>query len=293
MPTYNTGRFIGEAIQSVLSQTYSDLKLYVVDDGSTDETAAIITSFDDSRIHYLRRDRGGPSAARNVGIAASSSPLVAFLDADDRWHPHKLAAQVELLEREPDVGLVHGFQQTIDSDGAEIGELTAGLRGDAFDDLLRGNFVTGSASIVLVRRRVFTELGCFREDLFVAEDWEMWLRIANAYPLDHVPDVLVAVRVHEKSLQQNRLVMAEGRIRMYNEVVGSLRLRGRRRARFARSCLTPSVYDYALSGHPIRSLATFGRLLMANPLALSELKSFRFYWILIMASKERRAPSLP
>jgi glycosyltransferase involved in cell wall biosynthesis len=292
MPTYNAGRFIGEAIQSVLSQTYSDLQLYVVDDGSTDDTGAIVAAFDDTRVHYLRRDHRGPSAARNVGIAASSSPLVAFLDADDHWRPHKLAAQVELLEREPNVGLVHGFQQTIDSDGAAIGELGGGLRGAVFDDLLRGNLVTGSASVVLVRRSVFTELGCFREDLFVAEDWEMWLRIASAYPFDHVPDVLVAVRVHEQGLQQDRLVMADGRVRMYDEVVGSLR--GRRRARFARSCLTPSVYDYALSGHSIRALATFGRLLIANPLALSELKSFRYYLrILIMALREPRRRSSP
>jgi glycosyltransferase involved in cell wall biosynthesis len=289
MPTYNTARFIREAIQSVLSQTYSDLALYVVDDGSTDETAEIVASFDDSRVHYVRRDHGGPSAARNVGIAASTAPLIAFIDADDRWRPQKLAAQVELLEREPDVGLVHGFQQTIDAHGAVIGELAVGLRGDVFADLLRGNVLTGSASIVVVRRSVFVALGMFREDLFVAEDWEMWLRIASAYTFDHVPDVLVEVRVHDRGLQQDRLGMAHGRIRMYDEVVASLRLRGRPRARLARSCLTPSVYDYALSGHPERALSTFARLLVANPLALSELRSFRFYlWIVIMALKRRR-----
>src|SRR5437588_870614 len=111
------------------------------------------------------------------------------------------AAQVDMLEREPSVGLVHGFQLTIDAGGRPIVERRGGLRGYVFDDLLGGNLVTGSASVALVRRTAFERLGMFREDLPVAEDWEMWLRIARAYAFDHVPDVLVDVRAHDHGLQ--------------------------------------------------------------------------------------------
>src|SRR5438067_1462792 len=150
MPAYEAGAFIAEAIESVLSQTYEHLRLFVVDDGSTDRTREIVAAFRDDRVHYLRRAHGGPSAARNTGLSASDAPFVAFLDADDRWRPHKLAAQVDMLEREPSVGLVHGFQLTIDAGGRPIVERRGGLRGYVFDDLLGGNLVTGSASVALV-----------------------------------------------------------------------------------------------------------------------------------------------
>ena len=289
MPAYNAARFIGESIESVLSQTYANLNLYVVDDGSTDQTGDVVSSFSDDRITYLRREHGGPSAARNTGLAASRAPFVAFLDADDRWRPAKLAAQVDMLEREPSVGIVHGFQVTIDAAGAPVVERRGGLRGYVFNDLLRGNIVTGSASIVLVRRSAFDRLGPFREDLHVAEDWEMWLRIARVYAFDHVPEVLVEVRAHDQGLQQNLPLMAEGRIRMYDDVVASMNLSGRQRARIARACFTPSVYDFALSEQPTRALQAFLRLLAIDPSAVSELKSARYYLsILLLAVKEQR-----
>lgn len=289
MPAHNSSRFIGEAIESVLSQSYGELELFVVEDDSSDGTGDVIRAFSDSRLRHLTGTYGGPSAARNAALRSSTAPLVAFLDADDRWKPDKLASQVDLMRRLPEVGLVHGFQETIDADGRVIGHLEGGLEGNVFDTLLRGNLVTGSASIVLVRREAFERLGLFREDLFVAEDWEMWLRLASTYDFSHVPEVLVSVRVHERGLQQNRLVMAEGRVRMYSEALQSYDLSRRQRARFARACLTPSVYDYALSGQPNIALATYARLLAANPLALAELKSFRFYlWIVVMALKARR-----
>lgn len=289
MPAHNAETYIGEAISSVLGQTYSDLRLYVVDDGSSDETPEIVASFDDSRVVYIRREHGGPSAARNTGLAASDAPYVAFLDADDRWRAHKLAAQVDMLEREPSVGLVHGFQLTIDARGGPIHERTGGLRGYVFDQLLTGNLVTGSASIVLVRRKAFARLGPFREDLAVAEDWEMWLRIARVFAFDHVPDVLVDVRSHENGLQQDLLLMADGRLRMYDEVVTAISLEGRRRARLARACLIPSIADFAAANRPERALRTFARLVRADPTAVTELRASRFYlWLAVMTVKGRR-----
>ncbi|HEY2374034.1 MAG TPA: glycosyltransferase [Gaiellaceae bacterium] len=289
MPAYNAGEYIAEAIESVLAQTHGDLELFVVDDGSTDETREVVASFRDGRVNYLHRDHGGPSAARNTGIRASGALFVAFLDADDRWRPDKLAAQIDMLNREPSVGLVHGFQLTIDARGAPVVERRGGLRGYVFDALLGGNLVTGSASVAVVRRSALERLGTFREDLPVAEDWEMWLRIARKYAFDHVPEILVEVRAHEKGLQQNPQLMAEGRIRMHDDVVASMRLTRRQRARFAEACFKPSIYDFALAEKHGRALHTLLRLVAADRRAISELRSIRYYlWLVIMAAKEQR-----
>jgi glycosyltransferase involved in cell wall biosynthesis len=294
MPAYNAGQFIRVAIDSVLAQTHTNLQLYVVDDGSTDATPEIVASMDDERVNYVFRQHGGPSAARNTGIAASDAPYIAFLDADDRWCPQKLTAQVGMLEREPSVALVHGFQRTIDATGAAMVERGGGLRGYVFDSLLGGNLVTGSASVALVRRRALDRVGGFREDLLVAEDWELWLRIARAYAFDHVPEILVEVRVHKDGLQQNVLGMARGRIKMFEETAVSMSLGRRERATLARACLLPSVSDFALAGQPVTALRTLLRLIRLDPGSVSALRAARFYlWIVVMAVKQLRHGRVP
>jgi glycosyltransferase involved in cell wall biosynthesis len=290
IPTYNALPYLEQAVQSVLAQTLDDLELYVVDDGSEDATRAYVDGVADPRVHYLHQPNRGQASARNLGIKAGASAYVALLDADDLWYPNKLAAQVRLLEQRPDVGLVHGFHHIVDRDGGVIGSLAHDLKGHVFDQLLDGNLVNGSGSMVLVRREAFDRVGVFREDFPIGEDWEMWLRIARIFPLDYVPDFLMAIRSLDGGMQRDRIKMADGRVRMFGEMVESFALRGRRRRRLAVACLAPAAYDYALAERPSRALATFWQLIRESPAGALRLRAFRFYlWVFIMAVKERRA----
>jgi glycosyltransferase involved in cell wall biosynthesis len=276
IPTYNGLPFLCEAIESALAQTHAPNRIFVVDDGSTDETHALIRSLADERIEYIRKARGGPSSARNIGIRASTSPYVALLDSDDRWYPEKLERQLHVIESCPDIALVHGFQHTVDDDGRVLGDLKHDLRGRVFDRLLSGNFVTGSDSMVLLRRAALDRVGLFREDIVIGEDWELWLRLAHDYVFDYVPDHLAAIRARE-GLQSDRERVAANLVRVYDVVGASMPLRRRQRATLARACLGIAAYDYALADQPERSFATLWRLVRVSPLAVFRMRMVGFY----------------
>ena len=121
MPAYNYGRFLGEAIQSVLDQTFQDFELIVVDDGSTDNTKEVIGSFTDRRIKYIYQQNRGVSTALNVGISASRGEYIALLDADDIWLPHNLEKGVEVLDEHAEVGFSYGQAYLMDIEGRIYG----------------------------------------------------------------------------------------------------------------------------------------------------------------------------
>jgi cellulose synthase/poly-beta-1,6-N-acetylglucosamine synthase-like glycosyltransferase len=189
MPAYQAAAEIGDAIGSVLNQTVTDWQLVVVDDGSTDETAAVAESFADPRVAVVRREHCGlPAAGRNAGIAASSSELVAFLDADDLWHPEKLRRQLALLRERPDVGLVYTLADALRGDRREA-VASATPEGDALAALVLGNPIHNSS--VVVRRELLERVGPLDEDpaLRGTEDYELWLRLAceTAFACVHEP----------------------------------------------------------------------------------------------------------
>jgi glycosyltransferase involved in cell wall biosynthesis len=283
VPTYNSLEFLPEAVASALAQTHRNPHVYVVDDGSTDGTADYLAAVEDSRVSVIRKENGGPSTARNVGIRASSAPYIALLDSDDLWYPHKLERQLETIERSPDVALVHGYQHTIDVEGRIIGALEHDLRGSVFDMLLDGNRVTGSDSMVLLRRSGLDAVGLFREDLVIGEDWELWLRLARRYAFDYVPDYLASVRLRA-GLQSDNALVAANLVHAYSVITTTTPLRRRQRARLARACLGVAAYDYALADRSRVSLATLAKLLRVSPLALFRMRSVRFYvWVVIRA----------
>ena len=276
IPTYNGLPFLPEAIATALDQTCAPAHVFVVDDGSTDATRDVVTQLEDTRIEYIHKARGGPSSARNTGIRASSAPYVALLDSDDRWYPDKLERQLQVLETSSEIALVHGYQHTIDEEGRVVGDLKHDLRGRVFDKLLAGNVVTGSDSMVLLRRAALDRVGLFREDLVVGEDWELWLRLAHKYSFDYVPDHLAAIRARE-GLQSDRERVAVNLVRVYDVVGSSVPLRRRQRATLASACLGIAAYDYALADHPERSFATLWRLLRVSPLAVFRMHMVGFY----------------
>lgn len=178
LPTFNRASSLPRAISSVLAQTYADLELIVVDDGSTDETAAVAARIDDRRFSYLRlTERGGAAKARNAGIRAAAGELIAFQDSDDEWLPRKLELQVALmLSSGPDVGWVGGSHLVAGEGTQREVRPERVIRGvDHTLDLLHGEaFVTPTW---LVRREALYEAGLFGEDMPNLEDWDLIFRL--------------------------------------------------------------------------------------------------------------------
>jgi len=178
IPAYNQARYLGQALQSLLDQTYPDWDAIVVDDGSTDETAQVAQGFHDPRMRYVFQSNRGLSAARNTGLRHSSAPLVTFLDADDIFLPAKLGLLTAALERQPELGLVAGQAVLIDEEGRPTGQpFVTRLPADSPLLALANPLHVGS---VLLRRDWQAAVGYFDENLRSYEDWDLWLRLALA-----------------------------------------------------------------------------------------------------------------
>jgi glycosyltransferase involved in cell wall biosynthesis len=211
---YNSGRFVGQAVKSVLAQTYRPFEIVVVDDGSTDDTAEVLAGFGGG-LRYVRQENGGPAAARNRGIGEASGELVAFLDADDEWHAEKLSRQWEALAASPRAGLVHTdvwyWDQTQGSRYRRTGA-RAESQGDCYPRFFWRNPVT--LSTVLLRRDCLRRVGGFDESIRrpSAEDYDLWLRIARHYPLAYLNEPLVTYRLHGANAVGNAPVMRQAEL---------------------------------------------------------------------------------
>lgn len=198
IPTYNYGRFIGEAIESVLKQTLPVFEVIVVDDGSSDNTEEVVTKFGE-RIKYIRQKNGGVGAARNTGIKNSAGDFIAFLDADDLWLPKKIEQQLQLFQTDGEIGLVTTAIREFDKYGNTLAEYVEGKNGWCAEDLLLFSPVAvGPGSTALVKRVVIDEVGGFDEtkEMHPSEDWEFCYRVARKFKLAFIPEILVAYRNH-------------------------------------------------------------------------------------------------
>ena len=183
IPTYNRAALLREAVDSVLAQSYAPLELIVVDDGSTDATAASLRSVRGLRL--VRQDHTGmPGQARNAGACVARGKYLAFLDSDDLWLPHKLAVQVAAAQAAGDA-VNHTRERWLRA-GRIVSQRGQRHRrsGDLFADSLRKCII--GPSTVLLRREVFERAGGFREDLQIAEDYELWLRLTARHPVGYV-----------------------------------------------------------------------------------------------------------
>jgi glycosyltransferase involved in cell wall biosynthesis len=208
IPVRNGARFLEACLDSVMAQTRAPRAVIVVDDGSTDGSAAIVESYMGRwpALRLVQTDRRGLPHARNTGIANCRAPFVAFLDSDDVWEPAKLERQMHFFSSAPSrVGLIYCCYYHIDENGHRIDgrHMTEPRRRiDLLHDLLaEGNIVSGSGSAVIVARALLERAGGFDEKLTFAEDWEFWLRLAEITEFDFVPDALVGIRLHDKSMQ--------------------------------------------------------------------------------------------
>ena len=192
IPTYNRAQKTARAIASVLSQTFTDYEIIVVDDGSSDQTPEVLSLFGPCLSPLVHRENRGVSAARNTGIRASRAPLVAFLDSDDYWLPEKLSLQAAFFAAHPEAVACQTQEQWI-RQGRRVNPRRKHLKpgGWIFEPSLRLCLVSPSAA--MVRRDLLDEVGLFDETLPACEDYDLWLRISCRYPI-HLLDRELVIR---------------------------------------------------------------------------------------------------
>lgn len=194
IPCYNHGRYLPDAVQSILAQTFCDWEAIIVDDGSTDETRAVSARFTDPRIRYIHQQNQGLSAARNTGIRAATGRYISLLDADDLWDSRFLSESVHVLKANAEAAATYCGFQYIAVDGSLLPvSVCRAVPADSFrGELLKGNWL--SACSVMVRSEIYREIGLFDESLHACEDYDMWLRISEQHQFIGIAKLLVRYR---------------------------------------------------------------------------------------------------
>lgn len=206
--SYNREQFIVDAIRSVQHQTVDDIEIIVVDDGSTDSTQQILNNFGDS-INVINQPNQGRSAARNKGVNNARGDYIAFLDSDDIWLHDKLDKQLNLLVKQPKVGLVHTFSDVVDEHGVLIRKYTD-QRYKLYHSSIKAGYSYESLSercimflsTVMVRRDCWKRVGPMDADIPAFEDWDWYLRASRQTEISTIPEVLVHFRLHSGNTHQ-------------------------------------------------------------------------------------------
>lgn len=221
IPLFNLKEYVGEAIDCVLNQTYPNIEIIVIDDGSTDQPQTVLNEYKD-HIRLITQENRGLSSARNTGIKNSRGEYLVFLDADDGIFPDKIETEVRTLEKYPEIGWVYGSVLIIDKNKQIIGRLpdenikSSGRppEGKIFDTLISINIMPVNA--VMIRRKVL-DVGLFDESLRSYEDLDFWLRVSAKYEVKYINKPLSFVRFRRDSMQRNTIRFCSNRIRQINK----------------------------------------------------------------------------
>jgi glycosyltransferase involved in cell wall biosynthesis len=209
VPAFNGERYVGEALQSALAQDYANKEIIVVDDGSTDSTPRILSSFG-RQIRVFRQYNAGAAAARNAAIAQARGEYFAFLDADDVWLPQKLTAQIAYLESHPDIGMVYsawaewradaggGFAPPVSLPSAVDLEIEPSGSGWLYNRLLLDCVIHTTTAVI--RADVAAQVGAFDENLKRGQDYDYWLRASRITPIHKLRAALSLYRIHPQSI---------------------------------------------------------------------------------------------
>ena len=200
---YNRADFLPDAIESVLGQTYRDLELVVVDDGSTDGTEEAVAPYE-SRVRYVRQEHQGKAVARNTAVDLAEGDVIAFCDSDDCWVPDRLERQLQVLDEHPDAGMVHGQIDLVDDFLQPLPELTSAHHTLLARAHRRGASYASYAdncrcfsSTIIVRRDVFDAVGRYDKELLI-EDYDFYLRLVRDFPVEFMNGpALARYRVHD------------------------------------------------------------------------------------------------
>lgn len=208
VPCYNQAHFVGQAIDSVLNQSFKDFELIVVDDGSNDNAKEVVGRYRD--VTYIRQTNLGVSAARNRGLADSNGRYLVFLDADDRLLPEALEIGVRNLNDHPDCAFVWGHSRHIAEDGSSVKSRPKPfIEQDHYRELLRTNYIRTPAE-VMYRRTIFDEIGNFDPSLAGGEDYDLNLRIACRFPVFCHGEIINEYRVNQAGATLNTVPMLKG-----------------------------------------------------------------------------------
>lgn len=201
MPVHNGGRFVAEAIRSILNQSFGDFEFVIIDDASTDDSPEIAASFADPRVARLRNEqRLGITRTLNRGIGAARGQLVARMDSDDIAHPHRFARQQELLLGEPGLGVVGSNTVLIDRNGVETGteRYPASVRDIRRSILVHNPFAHGA---VMLRRSLLDRHGVYDPAFLHNEDYDLWLRLqAAGTDMANIQESLLRRRIHDMNI---------------------------------------------------------------------------------------------
>jgi glycosyltransferase involved in cell wall biosynthesis len=230
MPAYNVARYIGEALASAFAQTFPDFEVIVVNDGSpdTDELEQVIEPYR-QRINYIKRQNGGPGAARNTAILYARGDLVAFLDGDDLWLPNYLSEQLKALRENPALDLIYA-DALLFGDSALAGRTymqTCPSRGAVTFESLLVEDCSVPTSCALARRQSLVDVGLFDEDqhLITSEDFDLWLRLAfHGGHIGYQQRVLAHHRLHDTSLAANSTRLLQAQISVLRKTARTLTL---------------------------------------------------------------------
>jgi len=219
IPTYNRGRVIKEAIDSVLAQDYTEFELIVVDDGSTDHTSDVLDSYRNV-IKVLSQKNRGVSAARNRGIAEASGKFIAFLDSDDLWLPHKLSTQVEFFNKTPDA-LICQTEEVWIRNGLRVNPKKRHKKPSGMIFKLSLELCLVSPSAVMIKRSLFDRVGEFDETLPACEDYDLWLRISSRFPIYLIDTPLIIKRGGHDDQLSSRAGLDKFRIKAIEKIIKS------------------------------------------------------------------------
>lgn len=223
VPAYNHEKYITDCLRSVVEQSYKNLELIVLNDGSTDTTEELIKLFIEenslTNIRFISKKNEGVCKTLNKGLEIAKGKYVAFLASDDMWEPKKLEIQVDFMERNDNIGLVFSdawFQKFNEKTHIKWSDYKTNMdryfkngiqNADMYFLLLTRPIIP--ALTVMARKRVFDEIGGFDEKL-VYEDLDMWLRIARRYPLGYIDSPLARYRIHDRNISNDTLFMMKG-----------------------------------------------------------------------------------
>lgn len=195
IPAYNKASLTVKTVDSVLKQTYPEVEIIVVDDGSTDETRQVMAGYK-NRIKYFYKENGGACSARNYGLKNSSGEFVGFLDCDDLYESAKVEECVQYLKKNPSFGLVHTAASFIDDQDNVVGHYShpkSVYEGWIARRLILGNYICNSTP--LIRKKCLDEVGGFDESIFIPADWDLNLRLARVYQVGFIDKPLTRYRV--------------------------------------------------------------------------------------------------
>jgi len=266
IPTFDCGAYIGEAIESVLKQTYQDFEIIIVDDGSTDNTRELVSSFHDERLQYRYQENRGASDARNTGIKASRGKYISFLDADDVWLPLKLELQVKALESSPRIGLVYsdmyyfGLNKTLPQKTFFQCFHWNPPRGRVLNLLAERYFA--HLSVVMIKRDVINQVGLFDTSLRNCQDYDFLFRVALYYEFEVIPQPLAKYRFSERQISRDTESVITCHIAFFKKALNMPLLDFRMRSKFY-SRLSQAHFNYGKFCFKRQRYAKAGRELLA------------------------------